>query len=272
MTKHIIHPDGTKRFFGRDKSRLKIHRPILRLKNYLARALPNPPVLWDWRRLAVASLEQMYLNDSEGDCVIAELAHAIGVITGNSSNGLPLILTDNQINLLYSAIGNYVPGDPSTDNGCDIQTALNYWGVSGLLPDGSHKISGYLAVNPSDKFEIQLAIFLFENLSIGLDLPDSWISPFPSSNNFIWDVQGQPDPSNGHNILGFGYNLQGVNVSTWALEGLMTYSAIANYCSVANQGELYTVISPDSIIKATSRAPNGFDWTQLMSDFQAIKA
>ena len=269
MIKHIIHPDGSKRFFGR--VRPKTRAPRLSLKNYLAKSLPNPPVLWNWRRLAEASLSQMYLNDSEGDCVIACMGHSAGVLTGNST-GSPLILTDTQINLLYSAIGGYVPGDSSTDNGCDVQTALNYWGVSGLLPDGSHKVSGYLAVNPSDKVEIQLALFLFENLVFGLDLPDSWISPFPDSSGFLWDVSGEPDQSNGHCISGFGYNSIGVNISTWALEGLISYSAISQYCSQANQGELYTVISQDSLVRATSRAPNGFDWTQLMADFQAIKA
>jgi|ERR1035441_1920568 hypothetical protein len=272
MTKHITHSAFGKRlFFGRNKP--KIIAPRLSLKNYLGKALPNPPPLWNWRRLAVPSLEQMYLNDAEGDCVIAELAHATGVLTGNATNGVPLILTNTQINALYSAIGGYVPGDPSTDNGCDIQTALNYQGVNGLLPGSSnpHKIQGYLAVNPTDKVELQLALFLFENLCFGIELPDSWVTPFPSVNNFVWGVAESSNPGNGHSFLGYGYNSLGVPISTWALEGLITYDAIATYCAAVNQGELYTVISQDSLIRATSRAPNGFNWTQLLADFNAIK-
>ena len=271
MTKYITHPETNKKlFFGRDKSLLKIARARLSLKNYLGKSLPNPPVLWTWGRLAAASLNEMYLNDTEGDCVIAEICHSCGVMTGNAT-GTSQLFTDTQVNDLYSAIGGYVPGDESTDNGCDIQTALNYWGTSGLL-QGVHKIAGYLAVNSADVIEIQTALFLFQNLSIGLDLPDSWITPFPSTSGFIWDVAGPADPSNGHNILGFGYNSEGVPISTWAMQGLLTYSAISQYCSAANQGELYTVISTDSLNAASKRAPNGFDWTQLLADFDAIKA
>jgi len=269
MVKHILHADGSKRFFGRRRPVARY--PRLSLKNYLAKALPNPPPQWNWRRLAVPSLEEMYLNDTEGDCVIAELGHSAGVLTANAT-GTPALFTGTQINALYSAIGGYVPGDPSTDNGCDIQTALNYWGLNGLLPDGSHKIQGYLAVNPADITELQLAVFLFENLCFGLDLPDAWVSPPPATDGFVWDVAGPPDQANGHCVLGFGYNRIGVAISTWALEGVMTYAAIAQYCAAANQGELYTVISQDGLIKASQRAPNGFSWNQLQADFAAIKA
>ena len=275
MVKHIIHESGKKLFFGRRKPITRA--PRLSIKNYLGKSLPNPPPLWNWGRAAISSLSQMFLNDTEGDCVIAELCHATGVLTGNSGRTI-FIPTSAQVNALYSAIGGYDPsqtqpdGTNPTDNGCDIQTALNYQGINGLLPDGSHKIQGYLAINPNDITEIQLAAFLFENLDFGIELPDPWITPFPSNSNFIWDVAGPSDPSNGHSFLGYAYNKLGVSISTWALEGLITYAAIAYYCSVANQGELYTVISQDSLVRATSRAPNGFDWTQLLADFQAIKA
>jgi hypothetical protein len=269
MIKSILHPSGRKLFFGR--KRPVAHYPRLSLKNYLARAILNPPSSWNWRRLAVPSLLQMYLNDSLGDCVIAELAHSAGVLTANAT-GIPIIFTDNEITSLYSAIGGYVPGDSSTDNGCDIQTALNYWGVNGLLSDASHKIQGYLAINPLDITEIQLALFLFSNLCFGVELPDSWISPFPFSNSFTWDVSGPPNPNNGHCFLGYGYDSSGVDISTWALEGKITYKAIAQYCASSANGELYTVISQDGINRATSRAPNGFDWTQLLADFDAIKS
>jgi hypothetical protein len=268
LTKSIINPVTKKSlFFGRNRPRF--HFPRLSIKNYLGKALPNPPPSWNWRRLAMSSISQMYLNDTEGDCVIAEMCHSEGIFTGNA-NGGPVIFTPDQVNTLYSAIGGYVPGDPSTDNGCDIQTALSYWGNKGLL-NGELKNQGYLAVNPSDKTEIQIALFLFENLCFGVELPDAWINPVPEDSGFIWDVAGAPDPDNGHCFLGFGYDYGGVNISTWAMQGMITYNAIADYCSSGNSGELYTVLSEDSVNIAKSRAPNGFDWTQLLADFQAIK-
>lgn len=276
MIKQLVHPEtGSRLSFGRNKP--KARYPRLSLKAYLAKALPNPPPLWNWQRLAKNSLSQMYLNDSLGDCVIAATGHAEGVFTGNANNGNPIILTNDQIISLYSAIGGYDPsktqpdGSNPTDNGCDIQTALSYWGTKGLI-SGQHEIQGYLAVNPSDMIELQLAIFLFENLIFGLELPDNWISPFPEFSGFVWDVAGSGDPNNGHCILGFGFNHLGINVSTWAMEGLMTYAAISKYCSDVNQGEVFTVISQDSINKAIARAPNGFNWNQLLRDFNSIQA
>ena len=271
MVKSVQHIDGTRRFFGRRRPIARY--PRLHLKNYLTRAIPIAPNIWSWRRLALEALAQMYMNDSLGDCVIACLEHNAGVLTGNATNGNPVIFDDGNTVRLYSAIGGYVPGDSSTDNGCDIQTALNYYGTSGLSSNGSHKIVGYLAVNPSDVEEIKQAIFLFGNLCFGVELPDAWINPnFPSGNGFTWDIAGAPDPNNGHCFLGFGHNSSGVQINTWALQGIMTYAAIAQYCNANVQGELYTVISQDILIAATQKAPNGFDFTQLMADFQAIKA
>src|SRR6185437_4913523 len=122
---------------------------------------------------AQASLSQVYLNDQLGDCVIAAIAHIVGVLTGNANGGNPFIYTNDQITALYSAIGGYVPGNSSTDNGCDEQTALNYWMQHGA-PDGSHQIAGWLSVNPEDPNEYKAAMWLFENLFFGMELPDVW--------------------------------------------------------------------------------------------------
>jgi hypothetical protein len=74
---------------------------------------------------ANAALAQVYANDSLGDCVIADIAHVVGVFTGGAGPE-PFIYTRDQIITIYSAIGGYNPADPSTDQRCDEQTALNY--------------------------------------------------------------------------------------------------------------------------------------------------
>ena len=85
----------------------------------------------------------MYMNNQLGDCVIAGMAHVVGVLTGEADN-TPVLYSDNQIVALYSAIGGYVPGNPATDQGCDEQTGLNYWQQQGA-PAGSHQIGGWMA-------------------------------------------------------------------------------------------------------------------------------
>ncbi len=124
-------------------------RPVARcprfaLKNYLTRSMPAPPPTCDYTKPAEAALSKIYENDKLGDCVIAGMAHVVGVLTGGAGPK-PFLYSDAEIIKLYSAIGGYVPGDPATDQGCDEQTALNYWENNGALPPhttsptGAHK-------------------------------------------------------------------------------------------------------------------------------------
>ena len=214
-----------------------------------------------------------YLNDNLGDCVIAAKGHIGGMLVANAASAAnQLILTDDQITKLYSAIGGYVPGDPSTDNGCDMQTALAYVQANGLIPGSAnpHKIAGWLAVDATNREEVMTAINLFENIDIGMELPDAWVNNMPSGSGFTWDVAGAPDPSNGHNPMAGGYGPKGVYPDTWGMIGVLTWDALAMYAATSANGELYTVISQDILTKATQKAPNGFDWTQLTADFQAL--
>jgi hypothetical protein len=232
------------------------------------KSMPAPPATVDYRGKAFKALSQMYMNDTLGDCVIAGMAHLMGVFSANAGAGQQ-IFTDAQIVALYSAIGGYVPGQPSTDQGCDEVTALNYWENNGA-PAGSGRIAGWLAVDPSNPEEYRTALYLFENLFFGIELPDAWVNPFPSESGFTWDVAGSADPNNGHCIVGVGYAERGVTVDTWGLAGVMTDAAIAEYCAAENGGALYTVLSQNAINKAVAKSPAGFDWSQLVADFDSM--
>jgi hypothetical protein len=52
--------------------------------------------------------------------------------------------------------------------------------------------------------------------------------------------------------------------------GTLTDAAIAKYATKTGEGELYTVISQDAINKAAAKAPAGFDWSQLVADFDSM--
>ena len=239
--------------------------PRLYFKNYL-RLPAAPPPAADYSRPASSVLGNIYLNDQLGDCVIAGGYHVVGVETGNA--GDLFTASDGQLIADYGAIGGYVPGDTSTDNGCDEATALNYWTETGFA-DGT-KLVGWLAVDPTNRQEIQSALYLFENLFFGMELPDAWINPVPGSSGFTWDMAGPSDPSNGHCVIGVGYGQSGVTIDTWGLLGTLTYGAIAQYCAAAAGGELYAMLTPDQLAKGQSKAPNGVDWTELVSDFKSM--
>lgn len=245
--------------------RPRVIHPHLKLRNYLRAALPTPPSSCDFSTPAAQSLRNVYLNDQLGCCVIAGANHIQGTETGNA--GAVVVATDQQITAQYSAIGGYVPGNPSTDQGCDMQTALAYYCSTGFA--NGKKLLGYLAVDATNQQEVMAACWLFENLYHAFELPDAWINPFPSSDGFVWD-DSSPDPENGHCVMSFGYDARGVKIDTWALYGTVTWKALAHLGSSAAGGELYVMLSPEQLAKGASKAPNGVDWSSLLADWDAL--
>lgn len=260
----VIHlADGTVRRLGR--KRPVAHGPRLKMARYMTSALPTPPASVDYAPKAAAALHRMYCNDSLGSCVASWLAHFIGITTGNA-DGAPFIFTDPQVVQLYSALSGYRPGHPETDVGCNEVDALNYMIAHGA-PSGQHKIAGYLAVNPLDTNEVKTAIWLFEGLTFGIELPDEWTQV--TGSGFVWDA-GTPNSENGHCVGSPSFSAQGLGISTWGMLGTMTWAALARDVIAQSGGELYAVITHDMISRATGRAPNGFDFSQLVADFNAI--
>jgi len=243
--------------------------PRLSLRNYLTPGLPTPPASCDYTAHAKTALAEMYDNDTLGDCVIACMGHVVGVLTGNSGTK-PFLYKNKQIISLYEAIGGYVPGDPATDQGCDEQTALNYWQQHGAPAGSTHTIAGWLAVDATNPVEVRTALWLFENLVFGMELPDKWVNPAPRASGFTWDIEGPPDPDNGHCVAGAGYDANSITIATWGMTGDLTDAAVAAYATPSANGELYTVVSHDALSKVTDKAPSGFDWSQLIADFDSI--
>jgi hypothetical protein len=163
MSVKSVHAHESERPFKMGRKRPVARCPRLSLRNYLMRSLPQPPATCDYTKKASSALAKVYGNDTLGDCVIAGMAHLVGVLTGNAGSK-PFVYNNGQIVALYSAIGGYVPGNPATDQGCDEQTALNYWENNGAPAGSPHKIAGWLAVNGADPNEYRTALWLFENL------------------------------------------------------------------------------------------------------------
>jgi hypothetical protein len=242
--------------------------PHLRLENYMKlSSMPSPPSSLNLSTLAMACLIQIFGNNALGDCVIAGKSHVDGVWTGNGDAGTPFIATENQVVSQYSAIGGYVPGNPATDQGCNMQTALNWW-TQNPGADGS-KLVAWTGGSPTNVPLTMASVNLLEHAYIGMALADSWISPFPSANGFVWDVAGDPDPSNGHCVMAYGYNSQGLLIDSWGLLGVLTWGAVAKYCSTSAGGELYYMLSTDMLLKGQQAAPNGVAWGALISDWDS---
>jgi hypothetical protein len=262
-------PNGQTVKFGRIRPSTLPVTGVMPLRRYMrGPVLPTPPATTDYSTAVPGVVAQMYLNDQLGDCVIAGIGHVTGVLTGNAQNPAGgLILTDQQIQAGYGWCG-YVSGNESTDQGCNIVPVFQDWQQQGL-PVGTtaDDIAGWISIDPTNMSEIQTAIWLFENLVFGVELPDGWVNPMPSASGFTWDVSGDPDPNNGHCFVAVGYDPALVKILTWGMYGFITPAAISKYADASAGGELYAVISQEAINKASQLAPNGLNWAQLVTDF-----
>jgi hypothetical protein len=257
------------RKFKMGRRRPASYAPALRLGHYVDASLPAPPVVAHYSQDKESGLAMILGNDTLGDCTAAGAGHIVDVSRGNSGNGAACV-TQEQAIAFYSASTGYVPGDPSTDQGGDEITVLNTWRDKGYFADGSGKIEGYARVDPSKPEEIKAALYLFENVYFGVDLPDAWVNPEPTSTGFVWGVAGDPDSNNGHCFVGVGYNDVGVQIATWGMIGTITWDAIAKYASRAAAGDLFVAFGEDAISKATGKTKAGFNASQLAADLKAI--
>jgi hypothetical protein len=202
----------------------------------------------------------MMLNDNLGDCTIAAAGHMIEQWTKIAS-GSALIPTDAQILKAYEDVGGYVPGDPSTDNGCVMLNVLNYWRNSGI---GGHHITAYVQINQSNPQEVKEALYLFGNVYTGIALPlsaqgaDEWeVEPGPN------DVPGS---WGGHCIPALTFDAKVRMVVTWGELLPMTPEFWADYVD-----EAYAVLSLEWIAK-NGLSPSHFNLGQLMADLSSVTA
>jgi hypothetical protein len=250
--------------FGRRK--FIAPKACMRFRDYQTLAFPETPLSGSYRPAATNVLGQMYLNDELGDCVIAWMAKAVGVFLANAGVKAP-IFTREQIVAMYGAIGGYVNGDAATDQGCDENTALDYWLATGFE---GHKIAGVLSVDATNRAECASAVWLFENLMFGVGLPAKWTEALPNASGFVWDVAGDSVPENGHCFGSCSWGPDGLGIETWGLDGTITYDAVAKYAVASAGGQLFSVITSEALNRATLKAPNGFDFAQLSTDFAGL--
>jgi hypothetical protein len=243
----------------------------LDISNYMAAkeipALPPVPSTRYW--MNADQVWPMFLNDVEGCCTISALGHQIMTWTKDTT-GL-IVLADSAIQTAYSAVGGYVPGNPATDNGATMLSALKYFKKTGI---GGHKCGPYIGISKQMPMggplpELLQAIDLFGGVYFGLALPVSaqaQVGPHAE-----WQVpvngpvgQGQPGSWGGHAIVGVDYCEFGVVCPTWNMQMLLSWNFLATYCD-----EAWVILSPDWM-KNDKLAPSGFNYTQLQNDEQLV--
>ncbi|MFF7130421.1 hypothetical protein [Streptomyces sp. NPDC008240] len=186
----------------------------------------------------------MYGNDEWGDCVFAEIGHAVNQLTWYAT-GSEVEPTDDDILTGYSAVTGFnpnagPPGDNPTDNGTYVQDALTYWRTTGIA---GHKIVAYASLDVANLDEIRQAINLFGNISIGMNFPASAMNQFNAGQT--WDVVRGAKVEGGHCVLAGAYDKDGVGIVTWGAETKMTWRFWTRYVD-----EAWVVLDADGLKKA----------------------
>jgi hypothetical protein len=219
----------------------------------------------EWRGHVYDYSTQVHWYSANGifvhNCTCAGAGHLIQQWT--AANGSQVIVSDADIEKAYEAVGGYVPGDESTDNGAVEIDVLKFWQKTGI---GGFKIGAFVSVDPKNKLHLKLANALFGGAYFGIGLPvtaqtqEVWAVP---DGGLVGD--GAPNSWGGHAVPMGAYDLDGLTVITWGQEKKATWDFIAEYCD-----EAYCILSPQWT-DGTKAAPSGFNLAQLQADLAGVQ-
>lgn len=221
--------------------------------------LPKAPPSHSWST-PVGSWP-MYDNDLIGDCTAAGYAHMEQCWSKNAGGEYVEPPIDQVVDF-YKATSGY-DGTPATDQGADEITVLNYARKVGMA---GHKIQAYGGVNPLDAAIVNLSIYLFGGLYLGLALPVT------AQNQTTWSVVDAGDDSmpgswGGHCVPVLDYFANGdLLCVTWGTTLQMTRAFFEKYTDQA-----YALLSPNWL-NARGISPSGFDDARLDSDLETLAA
>lgn len=196
---------------------------------------PIPPPSCDYWTAAKVALGTMLLNDQLGDCVCAEDLHLSAMRAANA--GTVWVPSDAEALTLYQIVGGYVPGDSSTDQGCDPMALVKYR-LANPYPDGA-KLLDARQVDATSDAALRQGIWLATGCFAWGSLPAEWESEEGADD--VWDVAGDPVPANGH-AFGLVCYSDKIRVTTWGEEIDMTFAAAAKYLTPSAGGGVLALI------------------------------
>jgi hypothetical protein len=256
-------------------------KPVkLKMKRYANfAALPSVPTGPFGHMNLVTTPWGMLGNDDWGDCASAGPCHQEMMFCAEGERPVSFSTATALSN--YTQIGNLSepgsgfnidagpPGKNPTDNGLDLDDMAKYWRQTGFVDDHNqrHQIYAYVELEPGNVEQLWLAMYLFQSVGIGWDLPNSAMEQTQAGQ--VWDVVANDGGSaGGHYTPGFNRdsNENGVAVS-WGEPQPFTTAFFQKY---NNQG--IAVLSKEIFKSLASADIDGFGFNLLDADLTAMTA
>ena len=211
----------------------------------------------------------IYLNDQLGDCVVAGSQHETRLWVAEGTGSDSVVFDDASTVKNYELLGNYRPGDPDTDQGCDMVRAAQLRIRDGIVDatGKTHKVGIALQLQPGNWEQLQYALYLFDGVGIGILVTQEMQQAFADGKP--WDVD-QFNPNNaegGHYVPGCARKNGNAVVATWGEPQELTR-------------DLYTTPQFNTVTicyASAEKLRNGVDmegiaWSQMRSVMQGVRA
>lgn len=252
------------------RPRENVGQPIF--ENYITRAqaLPDAPITVD--RMSEVTSWPMYLNDQLSNCTCAGMGHLVAAMTAFSGD-VPggAMFSNDVIEKMYSIVGDYIPGQPSTDRGATLQTCANFMKSVGLtdLSGRTHKWAGWAQIgDPTNLPLLKKVLNIFGSVYMAFELPDNAETQFDNEQPFTY-IPGYPaDPNDGHcmvmqySAVGDPGVINDEELITWGSEQKVN-EAWMRHCAV----QAIVGVSND-FITANGNTIDGYNLQQLLQDSQ----
>jgi hypothetical protein len=198
----------------------------------------------------------MYLNDQLSDCAEAGAGHAVQALTAWA--GAPVTPADADVQALYEQTAGYVPGDPSTDGGTNLQDLLTWWSRNewcGVQLEGFAELASWHAAS------LRACAYYFGTVYVGVSFPASGIAQFNAGEPWV-PVPG--DRIVGGHCIVLEQVTQGLDMLDWISWGRKQRSNRAWWSACAE--EAWVPLTAQALAKP----PPGVDTAGMMAEYRSL--
>lgn len=130
------------------------------------------------------------MNTTLSCCVVSGAEHETMLWTAEAGN--PAVFNDDVTVKNYQLLGNYQPGNPSSDQGLDMLVAAQLRITQGIVDanGNTHKLGAVLQLQPGNLEQLWYACYYFDGVGCGITVPSDWERCF---------AMGLPWDANTHN-------------------------------------------------------------------------